>query len=109
MVYDEWTKHEKKVAHEAFEKALTREKEQFVGKVRARAAGIRNIDDVWRLEADIHKKARSIDERYDYRYSVLIYVFAGLIREGWISMDDLAELGDDKRKKIDMLLRIADQ
>jgi hypothetical protein len=45
----------------------------------------------------------------DYRYSVLIFVFAGLIREGWMSMDDLAELGDDKRKKIDMLLRIADQ
>ena len=109
MEHEEWTKHEKKVAHAAFEKALAREKEQFVGEVRARAANIRSIDDVWQLERDIREKAHSMDERYDFRSSVLIYVLAGFVREGWISMDDLAELGDDKRQKIATLLYLTNQ
>ncbi|MDZ8056073.1 MAG: hypothetical protein RMX68_021745 [Aulosira sp. ZfuVER01] len=30
------------------------------------------------------------------RYSVLIFVFARLIREGWLSIEELKSLGEDK-------------
>lgn len=37
---------------------------------------------------------------YDYRYSVLVTVFAGLLREGWITEEDLKGLAAEKIEKI---------
>ena len=40
----------------------------------------------------LNEKARELDQKYDFRYSVLISVFARLIAEGWLTLEDLAGL-----------------
>jgi hypothetical protein len=40
------------------------------------------------------------DGRYDYRYSVLPLVFAGLVRNGLLAEEELAGLAEDKREFI---------
>ena len=41
---------------------------------------------------------------YDYRYSVLLWVFARLIRDEWLNIDELEGLSEDKLSRINNLL-----
>jgi len=57
-------------------------------------------DDLWRRHDLPIEKRREIDDKYDYQYSILILVFARLIKEGWIDMDDLQCLREEKIERI---------
>ena len=48
--------------------------------------------ELWKLEAYLAKHRKAIDNKYDYRYSVLPLVFGGLIREGYLSEAELQGL-----------------
>jgi hypothetical protein len=103
-----WSKREKQIAHAAFELALAREAAALVVEVRAKAQVITELDDLWRLERFLRDQRRALEQRYDYRYSVLLNVFADLIQAGWLSLDELAGLADDKRARVAALLELAD-
>lgn len=51
---------------------------------------------VWRLHDYLSKKRREVDEKYDYRYSVLLTVFLRLVSEGWLALDELSGIGAEK-------------
>lgn len=95
-----WSKHEKQVARAAFERALARESAALIEQVQAQAQQIANLDDLWQLEDLLRDKRRELEARYDYRYSVLLFVFTNLIYAGWLSLDELAGLSDDKLAEI---------
>ena len=59
-----------------------------------------NPNHIWRLHDFLSEKREEIDAKYDYRYSVLIFVFARLLKEGWLKESDLDGLHDDKVSKI---------
>ncbi|MBW4419124.1 MAG: hypothetical protein KME13_07820 [Myxacorys californica WJT36-NPBG1] len=102
----EWSTAEKKVAQAAFEKAYKREIDALIEDVRAKASAIAGLDDVWRLHDFLSAKRHEIDGKYDYRYSVLIFVFAGLVKEGWLQLDELEGLDHGKLTKIAALARM---
>lgn len=102
-----WSKREKQIAHTAFEQALAREAAALVTEVRAKAQAITELGDLWQLEQFLRDKRHALEQRYDYRYSVLLYVFADLIQAGWLSLDELAGLADDKRARVAALLEFA--
>jgi hypothetical protein len=102
-----WSKREKQIAHAAFEQALEREAAAVVAEVRAKAQTLTELGELWQLEHFLRDKRRAFEQRYDYRYSVLLYVFADLIQAGWLSLDELAGLADDKRARIAALLEFA--
>ncbi len=98
-----WSKTEKTVARKAFDEAYRKECEVLTEKVRTMAAQISEPQDLWRIQDLLEEQRRSTDDKYDYRYSVLIFVFARLIREGWLSADDLAGLAQEKLDEINHL------
>ena len=49
------------------------------------------------------EKRKEIDGKYDYRYSVLILIFARLLGEGWLKETEVEGLGEDKVEKIKYL------
>lgn len=102
----EWSKTEQKVAKEAFEKAYERETEALKKTVREQAGAIAELDDVWRLHDFLSARRHDIDGKYDYRDSVLIFVFARLVKEGWLHLDELDRLDADKLAKIAALARM---
>ncbi len=55
---------------------------------------------VWDILKFLGTKQREIERKYDYRYSVLVGVFARLLAEGWITEKDLAGLGPEKLELI---------
>ncbi|NJO39400.1 MAG: hypothetical protein HC769_26510 [Cyanobacteria bacterium CRU_2_1] len=102
----EWSKTEKEIAQAAFEKAYEREIQTVVKEVCKRASSIAQPDDMWQLHDFLSARRHEIDGKYDYRYSVLIFVFARLVKEGWLHLDELEGLSTDKLTKVAALTRM---
>lgn len=97
-----WSKKEKDIARRAFEMALEREGLELLSRLKEMANTAENREDVWQIHDFLTKRRKGIDQKYDFRYSVLINVFGRLIREGWIGIDELQGLDEDKIAKIKM-------
>ncbi len=102
----EWSNTEKKIAQEAFEKAYKREINTLISVVRQQANEITELDDIWRLHDFLSARRHEIDGKYDYRYSVLIFVFSGLLKDGWLHLHELEGLDKNKLAKIAALARM---
>jgi hypothetical protein len=99
-----WSKTEKKIARIAFDKAYQRECSNLIEKIRTKAREITEPDNIWRFHDFLTEKRDEIDEKYDYRYSVLVLVFARLINDGWLDFDDLKGLAENKIDRIESLI-----
>ncbi|RDD94810.1 hypothetical protein DTW89_04260 [Acidovorax sp. BoFeN1] len=95
-----WSNGEKKVAKALFETALQRELQSYIQEFKDRAAKIESPDDLWSIAKQASQKQREIDEKYDFRYSQLIFLFANLLRGGSIQESELTALGEEKAKYI---------
>ena len=95
-----WSKTEKETARRAFERAYLKECAAIAAKIREMAATASEPEDLWRIHDLLTKERRQTDEKYDYRYSVLLFVFVRLLNEGWIAEADLQGLADDKLEAI---------
>jgi hypothetical protein len=102
----DWSKTEQKVAKEAFEKAYEREIAALIQEVRAQASAIAELDDMWRLHDFLSARRHDIDGKYDYSYSALLFIFARLVKEGWLHLDELKGLQIDKLSKVAALSRM---
>ena len=91
-----WSKEEKKIARKVFDMAYKRECTDFINKIQSKAAHLSAPNDIWRLHDFMSKEIRAIGRKYDYRYSVLLLVFARLIKDGWLTVDELSGLSEDK-------------
>jgi hypothetical protein len=59
--------------------------------------------DLWQIHDYLTEQRKGTDEKYDYRYSRLIFVFARLLSEGWLKETELEWLQEDKIEKIKFL------
>jgi hypothetical protein len=102
----EWSMTEKEIAKAAFEKAYEREIAAVIQEVRQRASVMTQPNEMWQLHDFLSARRHEIDGKYDYRYSVLIFVFADLIKDGWLHLDELKGLEKDKLTKVAALTRM---
>jgi hypothetical protein len=100
MIEMEWSKQEKEIARWAFSVAYERECMATAINTRKMADGINGPSDLWQIHDYLTEKRKEMNQKYDYRYSILLLIFARLICEGWISEEDLMGLSDDKLKEI---------
>ncbi len=91
-----WSPAEKAAARKAFDLALRRELEAVVAETKVKAARIQEPSDLWELERYLTGCRKQIDAQYDFRYSVLPFVFGKLLREGRLSEEELRGLAADK-------------
>jgi len=101
-----WTETEKEIAYKAFKIANERETETLIKYICQKATEITKVDDLWQLNDFLSARRHQMEGKYDYRFSVLIFVFAELLKEGWLSPDDLAGLEPEKITKIAALARM---
>jgi hypothetical protein len=95
-----WSKVEKEAARRAFEGAYRKECGAIAAKIKEMARAASEPEDLWRIHDVLTKQRRQTDEKYDYRYSVLLFVFARLLPEGWLMETDLQGLADNKIEAI---------
>ena len=60
----------------------------------------KNPGDIWTIHDFLSQQRKTMDQKYDYRYSQLIFVFGRLIREKWIDENDLEGLNEEKLNAI---------
>lgn len=106
MNYEKWSKKEKSIARAAFDKAYEKECNQIIGKLKEKSLKLSDPEDIWELHDYLSEIRKEIDEKYDYRYSVLIMVFAHLLKQQWLKIDDLEGLSVDKIDRIKSLANI---
>ncbi|MBD2436206.1 hypothetical protein [Nostoc sp. FACHB-110] len=102
----EWTEIEKKIARTAFEQAYRREIEALLQQVQQEASTLVELNDLWRLHDFLSAKRHEVEGKYDYQYSILLFVFAGLVKEGWLHLNELEGLDKDKLSKVAVLSRM---
>lgn len=100
-----WTKAEKIVAKRAFEKCYQRECKAILTMLKERIATADKPSDLWLIHDFLTEELKMIEYKYDYRYSVLIFLFARLLKEGWLQESDLDGIKEDKIEKIKYLAK----
>jgi hypothetical protein len=99
-----WSPTEKVVARKAFDQALQLELKDVIAETKNMAAKIKEASDLWDLKRWLTQRRLEIERKYDYRYSVLPFVFATLLREGRVNENDLHGLGQEK---FELIRRVA--
>jgi hypothetical protein len=101
-----WTDIEKTIARTAFDQAYKREIEALIKQVQEETSTLTELGELWRLHDFLSAKRHQVEGKYDYEYSALLFVFAGLVKEGWLHLSELEGLSKDKLAKISSLARM---
>jgi hypothetical protein len=106
VIEEKWNESEKKLAHQLFDIALKRELNLLLQIIQEKAKKATQFEDLWDIEECLRKTRKEIDHKYDFRYSQLLLVFAVLLREGKIGIEELNGLGQSKIDKIRTIANI---
>jgi hypothetical protein len=98
-----WSPAEKKHARALFEQVLERELAERIAQFKALSASAKTADDMWSIRRHLEHSERELERKYDYRYSQLLFVFGRLLREGRVTVDQLAFLSEEKLDVIDRI------
>lgn len=101
-----WSLQEQEIARRVFDLAYKRETADLIQMVSAQAGSITEVKDMWHLNDFLSAKRHEVDGKYDFRYPFLLVVFARLVKEGWVQMQELEGLDPSKRAKIAALSRM---
>ena len=99
-----WSKTERKIAIASFENEYQLEISDLIYIISRYSGEITEPDNIWRFHDFLTEKRDEIDEKYDYRYSKLILVFARLVKDGWLNFNDLKGLAENKIDRIESLI-----
>jgi hypothetical protein len=84
------------IARRAFDQALNTEFQELVAEAKRMATTVEDASELWELESWLTQRRLEIDRKYDYRYSVLPFVFSTLLQQGRITENDLQGLYTEK-------------
>jgi len=106
MIETEWSKQEKEIALRAFSAAYECECISIAHRALKMMAEINEPSDIWEIHDCLTEKRKETDQKYDFRYSVLLFVFARLICEGWVREEDLNGLSGKKLQEIRRIVEL---
>lgn len=95
-----WTEQEQVVAREAFDRAYARAVVVLIEQVKRRSEILDSAEMLWQLHDYLSIERHSMEGRFDFRLNGILFVFASLVKDGLLQMDELAGLDADKRAKI---------
>lgn len=101
-----WTLEEQELARSVFERALHREVEALIETLRSQSSALRGRDDVWQLHDFLSIQRHAMEGRQEFQLSGLLFVFAGFVRDGLASVEELNGLSPDKLAKISAMARM---
>ena len=104
-VVEGWSDSEQVIARQAFARAYSRAIEQLVLAVRTRSAELSTADTIWALHDFLSVERHTIEGRFDFRFEGLLFVFASLVKEQLLQLEELAGLEADKLAKITAMAR----
>ena len=104
-VSDGWSDLELAVAREAFDRAYGRAIDQLVAAVRSRSADLASADAVWALHDFLSIQRHTMEGRFDFQLDGILFIFAGLVKDELLRLEELSGLEREKLSKIAAMAR----
>lgn len=101
-----WNHLEIQISHQVLQKAYGRETATLMAEVKNQTDNMTNIEQLWQVHDLLSAKRHDLDGKYDNRESMLVFTFAQLLKEGWISLEELNGLDSGKLAKISSLSKM---
>ncbi|MCT0206813.1 hypothetical protein KQ305_03695 [Synechococcus sp. CS-1332] len=101
-----WTDQEQDVARRAFDKAHSRAAQGIIRAAQAHASRMECVEECWKLHDFLSIQRHEIEGRFDFRLPGLLFVFASLVKDGLLQMDELEGLDQEKLTKIAAMSRM---
>jgi hypothetical protein len=102
---DTWSDMEQAIARSAFEKAYDRAVSHLVAVVQAKAGGLSDVSSVWALHDFLSIERHTIEGRFDFRLDGILFVFASLVKDELLQLEELDGLAADKLAKVSAMSR----
>ena len=100
-----WTSAEHGVARHAFNIAHERAIQRLVSSIRERACALTSDETVWEFHDFLSIERHAIEGRFAFQLDGILFVFASLVKEDLLQLDELAGLEADKLAKIAAMAR----
>lgn len=100
-----WSETEQGIAKQAFERAYGRAIHQLINAVRTRSEQLSSAQAVWDLHDFLSIERHNIEGRFDFRLDGILFVFASLVKDQLLRLDELDGLTADKLAKIGAMAR----
>jgi hypothetical protein len=97
---------ESAIAKVALKNAYQRETSRILELVREQASEVAHIDDLWHLNDFLSARRFDLDGKYDDRDEEILFVLAKLVKEGWVTFEDLSGFEEANLTKVKALARI---
>ncbi len=103
---DGWSEPEQAIAKAAFETAYGRAITQLIQAVRKRSDSLSSAQGLWDLHDFLSIERHTMEGRFDFRIEGILFVFASLVRDDLLQLDELSGLTADKLSKISAMARL---
>ncbi len=100
-----WTTEEQDLARTVFDRAHSREVDVLIERLRSQASALACAEQIWELHDFLSIQRHAIEGRLEFRLDGLLFVLAGFVKDGLISLEELEGLSSDKRAKISAMAR----
>jgi hypothetical protein len=103
---NQWSAAEQVIVQIAFQTAYEREISSLMELVKNQVLKLNQIDELWQINDFLNSKRHEIDGKYDFDPSTLIFAFSRLIKDQWLSVEELQGLEKEKLAKITALAKM---
>ena len=104
-VVDTWSQAEQAIARSAFDQAYGLAVAQLVTAVQAQAATLADASSVWALHDFLSIERHTIEGRFDFRLDGILFIFASLVKDQLLQIEELDGLSADKLAKVAAMSR----
>lgn len=101
----DWSDQEEAIARAAFDRARVRAMHVLIEAVQRQAGLLDSMESVWNLHDYLSTQRYQIEGRFDFRLDGILFVFAGLLKERLLSLEELEGLDSEKLAKITAMAR----
>ena len=101
-----WSASEETIARQAFERAHERALAGLIEHLRNRLTDLNSAESLWELHDFLSIQRHAMEGRFDFREPGLLCVFAGLLKDQLISLEELQGLEAIKLAKITAMTRV---
>lgn len=102
---DGWSDSEQVVARTAFDQAYGRSIDQLVQTIRTKSETLSNAESVWELHDFLSIERHTMEGRFDFRLEGILFVFASLVKDELLHLQELDGLEADKLAKVAAMSR----
>ena len=95
-----WTEQEQAVGITALNRAQARTIERLIADLHRQVIELQSADQIWQLHDFLSIQRHGIEGRFEFRQESILFVFASLVKEGFLSLDELQGLDAEKLAKI---------